>query len=155
MAKLQKRSVHPYPKMEFDEWKTPLFRILEGQENLLRVTSDFPNLGKLPALITADEIKRVDEAINIGPPANGAAVGIVVVVVVVAVAARPGGVPNIELLKAKLLDVYGPIEREALYKAVKTVQKSPDLIKITLGIDQKSLGAEFMNHLNEVETALR
>ena len=132
------------------EWKEPLFRILEGYEDLLRVTSDFPNIGKLPALgkISEKEIGRIE------PQPRAAAAAVVVVVVCVAVAARPGAVTSEELLRAKLLDVYSPKEREALHKAIKVVQKDPSLIKATLGIEELQLGKDFMGRLATVERAI-
>jgi hypothetical protein len=39
------------------DWTKPLVRILEGHENLMKVTSDFPRMGKLPPL---DKIPRVE-----------------------------------------------------------------------------------------------
>jgi len=129
-----------------------LIRILEGHEDLLRITSEFPRLGKLPAL---GEIKEIDEILNkFEPRAASAAVAVVVVVVCVAVAARPGAITDREILRAKLLDVYTPREREALRDAIKVVQKNPELIKATIGIEHTTLGKEFMKNLDKVQKIL-
>ncbi|TFG74386.1 MAG: hypothetical protein E4H21_10930 [Thermodesulfobacteriales bacterium] len=120
-----------------------------GHEDLLRVTSDFPELGKLPSL---GEIPIITDLEQPGVGSNSAAVGIVVVVVIVAVAARPG-ITGDKFLRAKLLDVYNPIERESLRKAIDMVQKNPSLVKATIGIDDRGLG-EMMNKIEKVEKAL-
>jgi hypothetical protein len=78
----------------------------------------------------------------------------VVVVVCVAAAARPGTATNEELLKAKLLDVYTPAEREALHQAIMVVKESPELLDQALGIDHQVLGDEFFDRLSVVESVL-
>jgi hypothetical protein len=140
-----------------EEWTKPLVRVLEGHEDLLRITSDFPKMGRLPGLLVDPKYKEwIDQRSKWGEiPAvfAGAAVVIVVIVVCVAVAARPSAVDQ-ELLRAKLLDVYTPRERETLREAISIVQKNPDLVKATLGIDHSDLGKDFMGRLNTVETNL-
>ena len=137
------------------KWEEPLFRILEGHEELVKDTENFPALGKIPGLDDLREVEKMIQAGTTTPVAAGAAVGIVVVVVCVAVAARPGAVSSPELLRAKLLDVYGPAERKRLREAIGIVQKNPQLIKVALGVDLKQFNAdEFMAHLDEVAAAL-
>ncbi len=131
-------------------------RVLEGHEELLRVTSDFPKMGRLPGM---NEIlgKKWEEqpGISTGPVATAsAAVAVVVVVVCVAVAARPSVVADEELLRAKLLDVYSPVERQTLREAVSMVRNNPDLVKATMGIDHSALGKDFIGNLNKVEEIL-
>jgi hypothetical protein len=135
-----------------DRWEEPLLRVLMGHEDLLRVTSDFPRLGKLPAL---GEIPQVEGLVQQDASRLNAAspiVAIVVVVVCVAVAARPG-ITGDEILRAKLLDVYTPIERESLRNAIVMVQKNPSLVKATLGIDDRGLG-DMMGRIERVEKSL-
>jgi len=136
-------------------WEEPLLRILEGHEDLMRETLDFPNLGKIPGFKDLRELERIIQADTTTPLAAGAAVGVVVVVVCVAVAARPGAVTSPELLRAKLLDVYGPKERRRLRDAIAFVQNNPQAIKVALGIDVKQiLGTDFMARLESVAAAL-
>jgi hypothetical protein len=136
-----------------ENWSKPLVRVLEGHEDLVRMTSSFPKVGRLPGLIDKEWLKQ--PGIAKGPETMvDPGTAIVVVVVCVAVAARPGAVTDPELLRAKLLDVYSPYERETLREAVSIVQKNPDLVKTTLGIDHSALGKDFMGRLNKVETSL-
>lgn len=137
------------------KWEEPLLRILEGHEDLVKDTANFPALGKIPGLKDLRALERVLQSGPTAPIAAGAAVGVVVVVVCVAVAARPSAVTSPELLKAKLLDVYGPRERQRLRDALAIVQKNPQVIKIALGVDAKALGPDFMTHLESVATALQ
>jgi len=139
------------------EWKEPLLSVLEGQADLLRVTSHFPGVGKLPALLEGidQEFERVQDLVKqVGVHSASGCMVIVVVVVCVAVAARPGGVTSEELLRAKLLDVYSVKEREALRQAVRAVKKSPELVQVALGVEHKALGKDFMQRLEQVDKAL-
>jgi len=151
MAKKGQTTSRRKPKLDM-EWQAPLLRILEGHDSLLSETSSFPRLGKLPAL---GEIREVLE-MGVGPGqyAAGCATVIVVVVVIVAVAARPGGITSEEMLRAKLLDVYSPKEREALREAAAAVRQNPGLVKSALGISYEELGKDFMGGLKQVEKAL-
>lgn len=130
------------------DWTKPLVRILEGYEDLMKVTSDFPKIGKLPSL---GKIPRVASF----PVRGTAIVAVVVVVVCVAVAARPGAATSRELLRAKLLDVYSPEERKVLSDAIARVKKNPALVKQCLGIDYKKMGIDFMGNLSKVQAALK
>lgn len=144
------------PLPEKTEWKTPFLRILEGHEDLLRATSEFPKLGKLPSLGKIPHIEvRSPYLERIGIAAASPVVAVVVVVVCVAVAARPGAVTSPELLRAKLLDVYSLKERAVLREAVTMVQKNPELINSTLGIEPTELGRDFMGRLKQVQEALQ
>lgn len=151
MGKLDKYSHNLEIKTKVDKWNEPLYRILTGHEDLLRVTSDFPKLGKLPALGKINAVEDFEYIGNGGERAN-AAVAVVVVVVCVAVAARPS-VASDEIIRAKLLDVYNPVERETLHNAILTVQKEPELIKETLGLDEKATG-DMMSRMERVEKLL-
>lgn len=136
-------------------WTRPLIGILEGQQDLLRVTSTFPSLGELPPLEELPELKDIRIRYPGGELyAVGCATAIVVVVAVVAVAARPGAVTSEDLLRAKLLDVYKPDERAALLQAIKAVQANPRLASSALGLDEKAFGAEFTERLAKVSQAL-
>lgn len=136
-------------------WTTPLISVLEGQKDLLRATSTFPTLGKLPPLEELPELKNIRMRYPEGEVyAVGCATAIVVVVVVVAVAARPGAVTSDDLLRAKLLDVYGPDERAALLEAIKAVQANPQLASSALGLDEGAFGLEFTERLDRVSQVL-
>ncbi len=135
-----------------EKWKKPLFRILEGHPDLLDVTEDFPNLKTLPALGKIIDVRTglIQPGANVASPA----VAVVVVVVCVAVAARPGAIPSHELLKAKLLDIYSPLERGAILRSIKIVQKDKSLIETTLGIRPESLRPDFFKRLSNIQTVL-
>lgn len=133
-------------------WKEPLLRILEGHEDLLKITSEFPRTGPLPDLVDIPEFEIMKP---VGLAESAAAAAIVVVVVCVAVAARPGAVTTPELLRAKLLDVYSPTERDTLAKAISIVRDNPKLVKKALGVSTEELGQDFMGRLDQVEKALQ
>ena len=131
-----------------DKYEKPLLRVLEGHADLLRESSEFPDLGKLPALASPEELKVLATHPSAGPSA------VVAVVVAVAVAARPGAMTSDEFLKAKLLDIYSPVERDALKDAVTAVRENPELVKAALGMDETALGKDFRDRLRKVELAL-
>jgi len=138
-------------------WTEPLLKILEGHADMIHETRDFPGVGKIPA---AKDLQKLEKMIKLGPGtvtpvAAGAAVGVVAVVVCVAVAARPGALRSEEMLRAKLLDVYGPRERERLQAAIALVKKNPSMMKAALGVTPRALGADFMKRLDRVNKALR
>lgn len=136
------------------DWNKPLLRIFDGYDDLLRETSNFPHLGTLPPLGEIKEIEKIEEFSTSTLEVSSSANAIIVVVVSVAVAARPGAMTNDEVLKAKLLDVYSPKERATLHDAISLVQKHPSLIKSSLGIEPKSLGDDFNNHLDRIKNVL-
>lgn len=138
------------------EWREPLMRILEGHADLVMATEQFPGVGRIPAI---DDLRKFEKLVGTGfvgmtPVAAGAAVGVVVVVVCVAVAARPGAITSEELLRAKLLDVYGKRDREHLREAIAFVRANPKAIKIALGVEPAAFGDDFMGRLATVEQAL-
>lgn len=138
------------------EWCEPLLRILEGHGELALDTASFPGLGRIPAMKDLRAFEKVvgPRQGDVTPVAAGAAVGVVVVVVCVAVAARPGAVTSEELLRAKLLDVYGPRERQRLKSAIAMVRANPKLVRAALGVGPEAIGEDFMGRLGQVETAL-
>jgi len=144
----------PAKELKSEEWTQPLLRVLEGHKDLLRITSDFPGVGKLPALGKFPVVIPGIPTIPGGPFACNPIVAVVVVVVCVATAARPGAVTSPELLRAKLLDTLTPTDREVLRNAIVLVQNNPSLTRTTIGIDHMALGDNFLGHLEQVEKAL-
>lgn len=138
------------------EWREPLLRILEGHADMVLATEKFPGMGRIPGI---KELRAFEKLVEAGPGgmtpvAAGAAVGVVVVVVCVAVAARPGAITSEEILRAKLLDVYGQRERQKLKEAISFVRVNPYAVKAALGVAPAVLGKDFMERLAAVEKAL-
>lgn len=141
---------HDFPPHR--EWTQPLLRVLEGQDQMFTVTSEFPHLGRLPAFGSLPPSLKGPAGVAIDPLAVSP---VVVVVVCVAVAARPQAVTSAELLEAKLLDVFGPADRAALREALDLVQANPSLVEAAIGLGPDALGADFLPRIERVRAALK